>query len=183
VLPGGQAVVANGQLQDALVTPRWQLAGFDGGFAVFRDTFAAAPLTVQPLPGHAGRYANTYSSSALTASLQYTTSVASDTGTAAVSSATVSSVHGIRLVRATAYIPGWSATWQPRNGQPVTLSVQRDGIVQSVNLPAGQGTVTWHYMTPLFPAGLAVSLSAGLLVLVLAVAGRRPRLAVQAGSR
>jgi hypothetical protein len=90
--------------------------------------------------------------------------------------ATVSSAHGVRLVRSVAAIPGWSATWQPRTGgSPVTLSVVRDGIVQAVDVPPGDGTVTWHYTTPRFTAGLAISAAAALATLLLAVAGRRRR--------
>jgi hypothetical protein len=38
--------VADGQLQSALVPPRWRFAGFDGSSAVFADHFTTGPLTI-----------------------------------------------------------------------------------------------------------------------------------------
>ena len=153
-LADGRVLFADGALQDDLAPPRWNMAGFDGGFAVFTDRFASGPLTVQSLPGASGRRG----SGADRASVQYVTSAPGD-----VTSATVSSAHGVRLVRSMAAIPGWSAIWHPRNGQPTALSVQRDGIVQAVDVPPGQGTVTWRYTTPRFGAGLAISAIATLV--------------------
>lgn len=221
ILAGGGTEVADGQLQDALVPPRWVMAGFDGGFAVFTDRFAAGPLTVQPLPGRPGTSGRddsgaagevqpltrmmapggtaagtaqgapdaapdrpmsppranaaamrpspgTREISAAGASVRYVTGAAGQT-----TMATVSSAHGVRLLRSMAAIPGWSATWQPRGGRPVALSVRRDGVVQAVDVPPGQGTVTWRYTTPRLGTGLAVSATAALLTLILALADGR----------
>lgn len=220
-LAGGGTEVADGQLQDALVPPRWVMAGFDGGFAVFADRFAAGPLTVQPLPGRPGTSGRDDSGdagrvqpltrmmspggtaagtgrgtpdtapdramspprasaagmrpspgareiSAAGASVRYVTGAAGQT-----TMATVSSAHGVRLLRSMAAIPGWSATWQPRGGRPVPLSVRRDGVVQAVDVPPGQGTVTWRYTTPRLETGLAVSATAALLTLILSLADGR----------
>jgi hypothetical protein len=157
---GGQVLAADGQLQNDLLSPHWGLAGYDGPFAVFTDRDADSPLSVQALPGR----------SSSGASVRYTTSVPGD-----VTSATVSSSRGLRLVRSVADIPGWSASWQPAHGRPTTLSVQPDGIVQAVDVPPGRGTVSWRYVPPRFVSGLATSLIAAALVLALAVAGRRAR--------
>jgi hypothetical protein len=92
-----------------------------------------------------------------------------------VITAAVSSAHGVRLVRSMAAIPGWTATWHPRHGPAVPLSVRRDGIVQAVDVPPGQGTVTWRYTTPRFGTGLAVSAAAALCIAGLAVWRRHPR--------
>jgi hypothetical protein len=159
--PGGKVSVADGQLQSALAPPRWGFAGFDGSFAVFTDHFATGPLSIQALPGR----------SASGASVKEVKG-APDEPTVA----TVSSARGVRVVRSVAAIPGWSATWQPLHGQVTTLTVQRDGLVQAVDVPAGQGVVAWSYMSPGFPAGLALSLAAGLLVLLLLIAAHRGRL-------
>lgn len=186
-LAGGRAEVADGQLQDALVPPRWGMAGFDGGFAVFADRFAAGPLTLSsgvtaPWPGSPGGHPpapRTRGSSMRVfpggmtlggASVRYVTGAAGQATTA-----TVSSVHGVRLVRSVAAIPGWSAVWQPRDGRPVTLPVRRDGVVQAVDVPPGRGTVTWHYTTPRLVPGLVISAAAALLTLLLAVARGRGR--------
>ncbi|HSZ41585.1 MAG TPA: hypothetical protein VK817_16640 [Trebonia sp.] len=160
---GGQVLVADGQLQDALVPPRWNLAGFDGDFAVFTDKLASGPLTVQALPGR----------SAADASVRYLSSSSGDPVRA-----TVSSADGVRLVRSVAAIPGWTAVWQPTGGTPVTLPVRADGLVQAVDVPAGRGTVTWHYTAPRFTAGLALTLGATAFVVLftaLALAGDRVR--------
>jgi hypothetical protein len=154
----GGVLVADGELQNDLVPPRWGLAGFDGPFAVFSDRFAVGPLTVQALPGE----------SSAGASVSY---VAGAPGDPTI--ATVSSAHGVRLVRSVAAIPGWSATWQPVNGRATQLPVQADGLVQAVDVPPGQGTVTWRYSSPRFAGGLALTIMAALLVIALAVAGAR----------
>jgi hypothetical protein len=159
--PGGMVFVADGQLQSALVPPRWGFAGFDGSFAVFTDHFATGPLSIQALPGRS-------------ASGALIKEVKGAPGEPAA--ATVSSPHGARVIRSVAAIPGWSATWQPLHGQTTTLTIQRDGLVQAVDVPAGQGVITWSYTSPGFLAGLALSLAAGLLVVLLLVAAHRGRL-------
>jgi hypothetical protein len=152
VEPGGQVYVADGQLQNALLPPQWAFAGFDGSFAVFTDHFATGPLSVQATGGRP----------APDVSVREVTGVPGDP-TAAV----VSSPHGARVVRSVAAIPGWSATWEPQHGQATTLPVRRDGLVQAVDVPPGRGVLTWSYMSPRFPAGLALSLIAVLLLIVL----------------
>ena len=74
--------------------------------------------------------------------------------------------HGARVVRSVAAIPGWSASWQPRQGPATTLTVQRDGVVQAVDVPPGLGVLTWSYTPPRFLAGLSLSLAATALVLL-----------------
>jgi hypothetical protein len=153
--PGGRVYVADGQLQNALVPPRWGFAGHDGSFAVFVDRFAAGSLSLQALPGRPASGA----------------SVRPLAGPAAEPTAAgVSSPHGVRIVRAVAAIPGWSAIWYPRGGMAVTLAVHRAGLVQAVDVPPGRGIVTWSYAPPGFRLGFALSLGAGLLVLLLLLA-------------
>jgi hypothetical protein len=153
--PGGIVFVADGQLQDALTPPRWGFAGHDGSFAVFVDHFAARPLSLQALPGRPASGA----------------SVRWVAGSAAVpAAAAVSSPHGVRVVRAVAALPGWSARWHPRDGAAVTLAVHRAGLVQAVDVPPGAGVVTWSYVPPGFRLGVALSLGAIVLVLLLLLA-------------
>jgi uncharacterized membrane protein YfhO len=53
--------------------------------------------------------------------------------------------------------------------------VQRDGVVQAVDVPPGQGTVTWHYTPPrLFP-GLALSLAGLVLTAAFALLALTPK--------
>ena len=97
---------------------------------------------------------------------------------AAPTAATVFSRNGARVVRSVAAIAGWSATWRPRHGPATTLAVQRDGLVQAVDVPPGLGVLTWSYTPPGFLAGLALSLVAGALVAgfsVVALLAKRTR--------
>jgi hypothetical protein len=148
----GNVFVANGQLQDALVPPRWGYAGHDGSFAVFVDHLARGPLSLEALPGRPASGA----------------SVRLAGGSAAnPTAAAVFSPHGIRVIRSVTAIAGWSATWHPQQGPPVTLAVGRAGLVQAVVVPPGRGVVTWRYQPPWFPAGLALSLAAAAFILFL----------------
>src|SRR6266516_3348430 len=149
--PDGNVVVANGQLQHALTPPRWGYAGHDGPFAVFADHVARGPLSLQPLPGR----------SMSGASVRQVGSAGAPTA------AEVSSPYGVRIVRSVAAIAGWSATWHPRRGRTTTLAVSRAGLVQAVDVPPGSGVVTWSYVPPWFTAGLALSLGATALILLL----------------
>ena len=150
-------VVADGQLQDALVPPHWVLAGFDGPFAVFANRAAQAPLRIEALPGR---------------SVSGAWVKGSGGAPAEPTAATVFSPHGARVVRSVAAISGWSATWHPRHGPATALTVQPDGLVQAVDVPPGLGEVTWSYTPPGFRAGLALSLVAAALVLSLLVLSR-----------
>jgi hypothetical protein len=161
--PNGKVFVADGQLQDALLPPQWSFAGFDGSFAVFADRSAAGPLTVQAIPGQ----------SASGASVREVQGAADEPTAAAVSSP-----HGVRIVRSVAAIPGWVATWKPQRGQATALPVQRDGLVQAVDVPPGRGLLSWSYVSPRFSAGLALSLAAVVLLIALLIgtAASRSRL-------
>ncbi|HEY6296863.1 MAG TPA: hypothetical protein VIX15_14470, partial [Streptosporangiaceae bacterium] len=71
----------------------------------------------------------------------------------------------------------WTATWRPRQGPAQALAVQRDGLVQAVDVPPGLGVVTWRYTPPDFAVGLILSLAATVLVLLFFLAAnwvRRP---------
>ena len=158
--PGGTVLVADGQLQDALITPHWSYAVQDGSFAVFADRRAAGMLSLQPAAGQTGSGAT----------------VRRAAGTPAnPTAAAVSSRRGVRVIRSVAATAGWTATWHPDGGPAVALAVRRDGLVQAVGVPAGRGVVTWTYRPPGFRAGAALSLAAVLLIAGLAVAAARGR--------
>jgi len=164
----GNVVVANGQLQDALVPPRWGYAGHNGSFAVFVDHFARGPFSLQALPG---RSASGASVRAVAGSPAMPTSPAAPPTAAVPTSAAVSSPHGVRVVRSAAAIAGWRASWHPERGGTTTLPVRRAGLVQAVDVPPGTGVVTWSYEPPWFTAGLALSLGGAVLIALLAAAG------------
>jgi hypothetical protein len=163
VAADGSVVVADGQLQDALVPPRWRFAGFDGPFAVFANHLAQPPLRVEALPGRSVSGAWVGGASG---------------PPAAPTAATVSSPDGVRVVRSVTAIDGWSTTWQPWHGPVTALTVQADGLVQAVDVPPGLGVLTFRYTPPGFAVGLALSLMAGVLVagfFVVGLLARRSR--------
>jgi hypothetical protein len=164
--PGGSVFVADGQLQNALTAPQWGLAGQDGSFAVFVDHFARGMFSLEALPGRSTSGASLW---------RVNDASGSATGSAAVA---VRSPHGVRVVRSVAAIPGWSATWHPQGGPPTKLDVGRSGLVQVVDVPAGQGILTWSYVSPGFRAGFALSLAAVALLLLLLAAARWSRLKI-----
>ena len=157
---------ADGDLRDVLAPPHWVLAGFDGSFAIYRNTRARGPLTLSAPHGQtlAG------------ASVREVSGPAADP-----TRAVVSSPAGTRVVRSVAAIPGWTATWRPATGHPVTLPVRADGITQAVDVPPGTGTLTWHYAPPHLVAGLGISLTAVVVVLLLLCGGTLTRSRNRAG--
>ncbi len=94
----GASYRADGPLQDALVAPRWTFHGFDGAFAVFDNSMAQPVLSLRALP----------SGSTAGASVRATAGPQS-----APTTARVSSPAGVVVVRASADIPGWTASWRP----------------------------------------------------------------------
>ncbi len=153
----GRKVIADGVLQTALTPPRWGFANFDGSFAVFVDHDAAGAVTVTDLSGRR----------ATGASVRVLSGAADEPSALAVRSP-----HGVRITRAVADIPGWTATWRPATGPAEQLAVRRAGVVQAVDVPAGQGVLTWTYLPPRLVAGLALSL---MSVVVIAAMGTSRR--------
>jgi len=156
----GAKYVADGQLEAAVVPPRWAYRRQAGTFAVFADRLADSALSLRGSPG---------------------ATVRAIAGPAfAPSAAEVSSPHGVEVVRSEAAIPGWTATWHPDSGPALTLLVHRVGLVQGVKVPAGHGVLTWTYDPPGWTAGWVFSACAlTVLVVVLlwaqTIAFRRPR--------
>jgi hypothetical protein len=133
------------------VPPHWAFAGFDGPFAIFANHFAQPPLRIEALSGRPVSGAWIGDSSGPPAE---------------PTQATVFSPHGARVIRSVAAIAGWSATWHPRQGPAVPLTIQRNGLIQAVDVPAGWGTVTWSYASPGFPVGWILSVMATALICV-----------------
>ena len=152
----GRVFVADGQLQDALIPPRWGYAGRDGSFAVFEDHFASDPLRLRAIPGRPAPRASVR---------RVAGSVAAPTAAA------VFSPRGVRVIRSVAATAGWTASWHPRHGRATTLAVRRHGLVQAVDVPAGRGVVTWSYRPPGFRLGFALSLGAAGFILLAVISG------------
>jgi hypothetical protein len=136
---------ADGVLKDALTSPHWVLAGYDGGFAIYHNQQAQGPLTLRAVGA-----GSTWGASATSLAGLPTEPT----------SARVISRSGVEVVRSVADIPGWSASWQPSgDGKAVRVPVRADGVVQGVDVPAGSGVLTWTYTPPHLQAGLALSLT------------------------
>ena len=152
----GASLRPAGALDAALAPPHWTYAGRDGAFAVYRNLRARPPLTLEAVRG---------------GSLAGATVTRTAGPALAPAAARVTSPHGVWVVRSVDATPGWSATWTPTEGRgrTVGLVVHRDGIVQSVRVPPGRGTLTWRYQAPGLVAGVALSGVALVAVLALAV--------------
>jgi hypothetical protein len=149
----GSYFVANGALATALAA-QWIFAGDKQGMAYFTNRRAVAPLTLRALKGGALGSATVRAEGG--PALEPTT-------------ATVDTPRGAELVRAVADIPGWTATWTPANGAAGrNLVVERSGLVQAVDVPPGQGVVTWTYDAPGLVPGLIMSVLGVVLLLGLA---------------
>lgn len=62
------------------------------------------------------------------------------------------------LTRSKAYLPGWRATaLNVKTGASQELSVQRSGLIQKVDVPAGKWIVHFHYHAPYIEVSLAIS--------------------------
>jgi len=158
VTADGSRFLANGQLQDALAPPQWGYAANDGPFAEFVDHGARGALAMAGLSGRSAAGA----------------SVTAISGSAdEAEAASVQSTSGVRILRSVAAIPGWTATWHPLRGPSTELAVHRAGVVQSVDVPAGRGIVTWSYDPPGFDVGLALSLAAAAVTIALLLVARR----------
>jgi hypothetical protein len=70
------------------------------------------------------------------------------------------------LERSEAYLPGWRATaLNNLTGKTVQLKVHRVGLIQEVQVPAGNWTVHFHYHAPYIEVSSALSLIADVLFL------------------
>ena len=140
---GGRVYVANGQLQDALVPPRWGYAGRDGPFAVFVDHFASGPLRLQAIPA-----AGPGSGGAPARRVRGCPGLGRRVLPARCPGHPLGGGHG-RLERHLASPPRPAL----RAGR------RRDGLVQAVQV-AGRGVPTWSYRPPGLRTGVALSLGA-----------------------
>jgi hypothetical protein len=151
--PQGGFFVADGALASALVA-QWTFEGDKQGMAYFTNRHAVAPLTLRALKG---------------AALGSATVRARGGPALEPTTATVDTPHGAEVVRSVADIPGWTATWTPSTGGAGrTLAVRPSGLVQAVDVPAGQGVVTWYYHAPGVVAGLILSVLGVVLLAGLA---------------
>ncbi len=152
----------NVPLQVGLSQRAWHLVAVIGHVSYFKSKVGPPVWLAHPATGATARQV-----------------ASDDAGDATV---VVRSPVAATLVRSVAWFPGWNATIT-RNGHVAAIvPVARDGLVQSVALPAGTETVEFTYDAPYLAEGLALS-GAGLAVVVagwvlLVVLRRRARRAI-----
>lgn len=167
----GTTYTADGQLEAAVVPPRWRFRAIDGSFGVFEDSLAVPALSLHPLAAPNGRP-------------EGATIRLAQGSPFYPSAAYVSSLHGLEVIRSVAAIPGWRATWHPARGSSESLPVRKRGLVQAVDVPAGSGTLTWSYDPPGWTAGWVLFLCAlAALLLLVAAALSFHRLSIPYVSR
>jgi hypothetical protein len=73
------------------------------------------------------------------------------------------------LYRSEAYLPGWRATaLNTKTGTTTSLSVDRAGLIEKVEVPAGDWTIHFHYHAPYIEVSTAVSAVSWVLLLGIA---------------
>jgi hypothetical protein len=134
--------------QEALDSPAWHLVDTIGSFSVFKAKSLRPPDWLRlPTAGAITHVRN---------------ATWGDTWVTLHASAPVT------LVRSTSYLPGWRATaLNVTTGTNTTLAVQRNGLIQQVDVPAGTWVVHFHYHAPYIELGLGSSLGGGALLIVI----------------
>jgi len=78
----------------------------------------------------------------------------------------VSLKRASELYRSEAYLPGWRATaLNTTTGATKSLSVDRAGLIEKVDVPAGTWTIHFHYHAPYIEVSTAVSTVSWVLLL------------------
>jgi hypothetical protein len=133
--------------QEALDSPQWHLVNTIGTFSIFKaKTVRPADWLRLPTTGAITHVRN---------------ATWGDTWVTLHASAPVT------LVRSTSYLPGWRATaLNVTTGKNTTLAVQRNGLIQQVDVPAGAWVVHFHYHAPYIELGLGASLGGGAILIV-----------------
>jgi hypothetical protein len=136
-----------GPLQAAVTAPKWQFVQTLGSFVVFRNTAARGRFWVVATDG----------GPAPTAALRVT-----DDPLTGDQKVVVDTPRPSRVVRSVAVAPGWSATVRPARPGAASyrVTVPASGtLVQSVPVPAGTSTVSWHYQPASVTIGATTSLA------------------------
>jgi hypothetical protein len=134
--PAAPSYLLDSPFQQALTLPQWRLRMTVGSLSFFRAT------TLRPSAWIASPDSKSRVTKIRNASW----------GDSWVS---VSGAHPTNIKRSMEWIPGWRATAvNNRTGAVETLHVERTGLIQEVNVPAGDWTVHFHYHAPHIEIGL-----------------------------
>lgn len=150
VLSGSTLLRLDGPLNADLRSRSWQYVRSIGGYAAYRNLRTGPEVRIAG--GRAARL----------------TDVRLDPPPWQVASLRVTSEGPVRVIRDVAYSPGWivRARHPGSIGGSLTVPVRADGLVQSVQLPAGTWQLSYEYRPRLVMDGGLITL-AGLLILAL----------------
>ncbi len=155
-------LLLDGHLQGLLLPPHWRYLSRVGPFLAYRNTETRGlawlqrpgqrtPEVFDRAPGHV---------TTTVGSLLRSETMVVDTPKPAL------------LVRSVTFEPGWSARLTPLGGGPSrTLPAHRFGLVQVVDLPAGNFRVEWRYAPRSLERGMLVSIAGTVVVVALALVG------------
>lgn len=151
----------DGALQEALDTSAWRFTGTYGQLARFKRTTPVKPPVwlAHAVPGSSVHQVST-----------------TEWGT---TTDRVTATRPVTVVWSESYLQGWHAHLvAERGGRSEELPVRRDGLVQSVRVPAGRWTLTFTYRAPhldLGVLGTLIALCGFAAFAVIALLDRRRR--------
>jgi hypothetical protein len=161
-------LLLDGSLQGSLAIPLWDYDGHLGPYTVFINHDVDGTAWLQSASSRSLSGAQPGLGSVVTTS-------ESTTGEEKMS---VVAKRPSLLVRSVAYEPGSTALLTPKGGSSRRLAVRRLGLIQAVEIPAGNYQVTWSYAPQSVVLGVLFSLGSLIVVMVVAavfIADRRRR--------
>jgi hypothetical protein len=151
----GAAFSPTGLLAADVTPPHWRITGSIGAYELLTDTRAFGPLTAFSPSGE----------ERVAAAIR----VVSSSPWTPTETVAVDAAHPVLLVRSVADLPGWHAT-VTEGGRVVRTTLQRHGVVQAIELPAGKSIVTFEYSPPGLRTGLVLAAAGCALLVALLVA-------------
>jgi hypothetical protein len=158
----------DGSLQGSLAIPLWDYDGHLGPYTVFINHHVDGPAWLQSASSRTLTGAQPGLGSVVTTS-------ESTSGEAKMS---VVAKRPSLLVRSVAFEPGSTAQLTPKGRSARRLAVRRLGLIQAVEIPAGNYQVTWSYAPQSVVLGILFSLASlivAMVVVALLIADRRRR--------
>ncbi|HEY5272300.1 MAG TPA: hypothetical protein VIJ34_03590 [Acidimicrobiales bacterium] len=161
-------LLLDGSLQGSLASPQWVYDGHLGPYTAFLNHDVDGTSWLQSASSRTLTGAQAGLGSVVTTS-------ESTSGTEKMS---VVASRPSLLVRSVAYEPGSTAKLASKSGSARRLAVRRLGLIQAVEIPAGNYQVTWSYAPRSVVLGVLLSLGSvvvTMLVVAVFVADRRRR--------
>jgi hypothetical protein len=161
-------ILLDGSLQGSLTVPRWDYEGHLGPYTVFINHDVDGPAWLQSAGSRTLTGAQPGLGSVVTTSQS----------TSGEEKMLVVARQPSLLVRSVAFEPGSTAQLTPEGGSARRLDVRRLGLIQAVEIPAGNYQVTWSYAPQSVVLGVLFSLGSlivVMLVIAVFIADRRRR--------